>query len=126
MIKPSDFFIGVVDFFAILLPGAAFVYLFRPFLIDDVPIGWLPTTSTQSWVLFLVLAYIVGHLLHALGSQLLNDYVYQKFYLPKMRPYHARAAKLVDDSSLANDKDAVKTLLARVRLETKANPTGTS
>ena len=126
MIKPSDFFVGVVDFFAVLLPGAALVYLFRPFLTDDVPIDWLPSTSTQSWVLFLVLAYIVGHLLHALGSQLLDDYVYGKIYLPQIKPPHARAAKLVDDPSLANDKDAVKTLLARVRLETKANATGTN
>lgn len=127
MTKPSDFFVGVVDFFAILLPGAALVYLSRPFLIDDVPNDWLPTTSTQSWVLFLVLAYIVGHLLHELGSWLLDRYVYGKGYLPLIRPSHARAAKLVDDpSALGNDKDAVKTLLARVRLETKANTTGTN
>ena len=125
MTKPSDFFVGVVDFFAILLPGAAFVYLFRPFLTDDVPIDWLPTTSTQSWVLFLVLAYIVGHLLHALGSGLLDHRVYHDIYLPRKRPFHARAAELANDA-LAKDEHAMKTLLARVRLETKANSTGTN
>ena len=125
MTKPSDFFVGVVDFFAILLPGGALVYLLRPFLINNVPNDWLPTTSTQSWILFLVLAYIVGHLLHALGSFLLDDFVYQKFYLPRCKPSHARAAKLVGDA-LRNDEDAGKTLLARVRLNTKANSTGTS
>ncbi|HKY29418.1 MAG TPA: hypothetical protein VJM12_15875 [Pyrinomonadaceae bacterium] len=125
MIKPSDFFVGVVDFFAILLPGAALVFLFRPFLIDDVPNNWLPTTSTQSWVLFLVLSYIVGHLLHAMGSKLLDDYVYGPIYLRLFRPSHKRAAKL-DPHALENDEEAVKTLLARVRLKTDANKIGTN
>lgn len=125
MTKPSDFFVGVVDFFAILLPGGALVYFLRPFLIDNVPNDWLPTTSTQSWMLFLVLAYIVGHLLHALGSFLLDGYVYSKFYLPRFRPSHARAVRLTGDA-LRNDEDAVNTLLARVRLNTEANSTGTN
>lgn len=124
MTKPSDFFVGVIDFFAILLPGAALVYLFRPFLDTDVLNRWVPATSTQAWVVFLVLAYIVGHLLHALGSWLLDDYVYGKIYLPRYRPSHARAAG--DLSALANDNDAMKTLLARVRLKTEANSTGTN
>lgn len=127
MTKPSDFFIGVVDFFAVLLPGAALVYLFRPFLVTSTPKVWLPPTPTQAWVLFLVLAYIVGHLLHALGSWLLDDYVYGKIYLPRFKSSHAQAAKLTGDrSALGNDKDAAKTLLARVCLTTEANSTGTN
>ena len=127
MTKPSDFFIGVVDFFAVLLPGAALVYILQPVIVTGMHKAWLPATPTQGWVMFLVLAYITGHLLHALGSLLLDKYVYQKLYLPRFRSSHTKAAKLMDDpSALRNDEDAAKTLLARVRLTTKANATGTN
>lgn len=127
MTKPSDFFIGVVDFFAVLLPGAALVYLVQPLVVTGMPKAWLPVTSTQGWVMFLVLAYITGHLLHALGSWLLDKYVYQKLYLPRFRSSHAKAAKLTSHpSALREDEDAAKTLLARVCLTTKVNSTGTN
>jgi hypothetical protein len=76
MTKPSDFFIGVLDFFAVLLAGASLVYLLLPLMVIGTPTVWLPATPTQAWVMFLVLAYIAGHLLHALGSCLLHRYVY--------------------------------------------------
>jgi hypothetical protein len=127
MTKPSDFFIGIVDFFAILLPGAALAYLLQPLMVTGIPKVWLPGTLTEGWVMFFVLAYIAGHLLHALGSSLLDKYVYGKFYLPRFRSSHVQAAKLADDpSAFRKNEDAEKTLLARVRLTTKANSKGTS
>jgi hypothetical protein len=127
MTKPSDFFIGVVDFFAVLLPGAALVYLLQPLVVTDMPQAWLPAAPTQGWVMFLVLAYITGHLLHALGSWLLDKYVYQKLYLPRCRSSHAKASKLTGDHlALWEDEGAKKTLLARVCLTTNVNPTGTN
>ncbi len=127
MTKPSDFFIGLVDFFAVLLPGAVLIYLLQPLIVNGMPKAWLPITSTQGWVVFLVLAYITGHLLHALGSLLLDKYVYQKLYLRRFRSSHWKAAKLTGDTlALKKDEDAAKTLLARVCLTTKVNPTGTN
>ena len=127
MTKPSDFFIGVVDFFAVLLPGAALVYLLQPIMIATAPKVWLPTTPTQAWVMFLVLAYIAGHLLHALGSWLLDKYIYGKFYLPRFRSSHAQAAKLAKNpSALRKNTNAAETLLARVCLTTETNSTGTN
>jgi hypothetical protein len=127
MTKPSDFFIGVVDFFAVLLPGAALVYLLQPLVLTSAPKAWLPTAPTQAWVMFLVLAYIAGHLLHALGSWLLDKYIYGKLYLPRFRSSHARAAKLAKDpSALRKDTHAAETLLARVCLTTEIDSTGTN
>lgn len=129
MPKPSDFFIGVVDFFAILLPGASFIFLLLPFVVSSEISLWSPASSTQGWAMFLVLAYIVGHLLHALGSWLLDDYVYGKLYLPRWKAPHSRAAKLIakaDSAALHKDRAAVATLLARVYLTTDANPQGTN
>jgi hypothetical protein len=117
VVKPSDFFIGVSDFFAVLLPGASVLYLFQPLVLARLPIPWLPATPAQGWSLFIVLAYIAGHLLHAVGSWLLDDYVYDKFYVPRWRSSHWRAAKLIgkrDSFALSQDTKAAETLLARV------------
>ena len=129
MPKPSDFFVGVIDFFAVLLPGASLIYLLQPLIVTSAVTPWLPASPTQGWVVFLVLAYIAGHLLHAIGSGLLDDYVYGAFYLPRCRPSHSRAAKLIrqaDAASLRKDTEAASTLLARVHLTTNVNPQGTN
>lgn len=129
MTKPSDFFVGVIDFFAVLLPGASLVYLLQPLIVTGTATPWLPATPTQGWVVFLVLAYIAGHLLHAIGSWLLDDYVYGKFYIPRWRSSHSRAAKWIqqaDSNGLRGDSEAAATLLARVYLTTKVNAHGTN
>jgi hypothetical protein len=96
-------------------------------LVTHMPEAWLPARAAQGWVILLVLAYITGHLLHALGSWLLDEFVYGRLYLPRLRPSHAKAARLTKDpSALRKDKDAANTLLARVRLTTMVNSTGTN
>lgn len=127
--KPSDFFVGVTDFFAVLLPGASVLYLFRPLILTRTPMPWLPATPAQGWALFLVLAYIVGHLLHAIGSWLLDNYVYGKLYVPRWRSSHWRAAKWIrepDSFALSKDTRATETLLARVYFTKRVNPHGTN
>ncbi len=143
MAKPADFFIGVVDFFAVLLPGAVLVYLLQPRVVAGIPSSWLPAAPAQGWVAFLVLAYIAGHLLHAIGSWLLDPYVYGKLYLPRWRSSHVRAASLISKiasadrrgdkqtaatlmTGLREDGNAAETLLARVYLTTEANAQGTN
>lgn len=81
--KPSDFFLGVVDLFAILLPGALLTILVRAFLtnggrFDDL-ICHMPKEGVADWALFLVESYILGHFIFALGSFLL-DGVYDVTY----------------------------------------------
>jgi hypothetical protein len=129
MPKPSDFFIGVLEFFAILLPGACLTYLIQPFIIKSAPVSWLPSDKTQGWIVFLVLAYVAGHLMHAVGSWILDDYVYGRFYVPRWRSAHSRAAKWAnkhDSSNLRKDSKAAQTLLARVYFTNKVNPEGTN
>jgi hypothetical protein len=127
--KPSDFFVGVIDFFAVLLPGASLVYLLQPLIVTGLPRAWLPATPEQAWVVFLVLAYIAGHVLHAIGSWLLDDYIYGKFYVPRWKSSHSRAAKWIrqaDSCGLRGDTESAATLLARVYLTTRVNPQGTN
>jgi hypothetical protein len=127
--KPSDFFVGVTEFFAVLLPGASVLYLLRPVVLTRTPKPWLPATPAEGWAVFLVLAYIAGHLLHATGSWLFDHYIYGKLYVPRWRSPHSRAAKWIregNSSGLHKDTEAAATLLARVYLTNRANPQGTN
>ena len=71
--KPGDFFLGIVDFLGVLVPGAVLVYL------EDEPLARIFGTSPvhANWLVFAVAAYFLGHLLlasteilHRLGKRL--------------------------------------------------------
>ena len=84
--KPQDFFLGIVEFFAILLPGATLVGLFLgPSRQVLLAAGLFPYDAT-GWVAFALAAYLAGHLLHAVSSYL--DPAYDALYA---RPRRARA-----------------------------------
>lgn len=70
MPKPSDFFIGIVDFFAILLPGAIATAILAPKFGKLVlgPLITVPGTAAGNWVAFLICAYFLGHIIFLLGS----------------------------------------------------------
>lgn len=76
--KPSDFFLGVVNFLGVLVPGAVFLFL----LLRHLPAqAWL---QRPNWTAFAVAAYILGCLLLA-ASEILNltvDWLTKRF-LPK-------------------------------------------
>jgi hypothetical protein len=87
-IKPGDLFVGVADFFAVLLPGAILCFLvadeareFAPNLLE----AGRADDKVVRWVMFVACAYIVGHFIHAVGS-LLDDTLYKN----GLRPVIAR------------------------------------
>jgi len=90
--KPTDFLSVVFQFFAILLPGAALVYLVQPWTAPLVPLGLRPQDSTSRGIVFAVLAYVVGHMLHAFAG--LFDKLYDKLYLRHHAPDHYNATNL--------------------------------
>jgi hypothetical protein len=94
--KPSDFFVGVVDLFAVLLPGAALtLFLERALsqskllteLLNDLPGG------VARWAVFLVASYILGHFIFAVGSFFLDDLYdvsYKKWFERRKKVYDLR------------------------------------
>ncbi len=70
MPKPSEFFVGVLDFFAILLPGAIATAILSqrlgPFIIG--PLIPSPASEAAGWTAFLICAYFLGHLIFLVGS----------------------------------------------------------
>ena len=68
--KPSEFYVGVLDFFAILLPGAIATAILIPRYGDLIvgPLILALTNDTAKWVAFIICAYFTGHLIFLLGS----------------------------------------------------------
>jgi ADP-ribose pyrophosphatase YjhB (NUDIX family) len=75
--EPQKFFVGLMEFFSILLPGALLTYLLK----DDLGRRFLGQSNydklggAEGWVVFLFSSYLLGHFLFLIGS-LLDDYVY--------------------------------------------------
>jgi hypothetical protein len=70
-LEPQKFFIGLMGFFSILLPGALLTYL----LMGDVgPVVLGDRSATldgaEAWTVFLFASYLLGHLIFLLGSWL--------------------------------------------------------
>lgn len=74
--KPGEFFVGVTDFFSIVLPGAGitFIALFWAGQIevpaDHVLHGLLSLSGTPAWAAFAVVAYALGHIVASAGALL--------------------------------------------------------
>jgi hypothetical protein len=68
--KPGDFFLGVIDFFGILVPGIALLALQGSTLTHLAAIPMPPHENWWDWVPALVAAYVIGHFLLALGVPL--------------------------------------------------------
>jgi len=80
--KPGDFLLGVLDFFAILLPGAmatwlAIQYIPDPVLRDALRLGIENPGTLSPWVTtgaFLLASYVLGHFVFMAGSKLDSSY----------------------------------------------------
>ena len=72
--EPQKLFIGVIDFFAILMPGALLAYIVKIYA-PEAPWRTLSPAGLQSeagWVLFLFISYLLGHFLFLIGAFLLD------------------------------------------------------
>lgn len=85
MPKPSDFFVGVIDLFAVLLPGAALllvVVVGMALPSEAAPRSLWPTLTDDpgvKWMVLFLASYLLGHVLAAVGGWIL-DPVYDRYY----------------------------------------------
>jgi hypothetical protein len=81
MNKPGDLMIGILDFFAVLLPGAIATWLLSPHLPDDLrrslQVGSGEDASIVPWIVYLLTSYALGHFVFMGGSRL--DPVYDRW-----------------------------------------------
>jgi hypothetical protein len=107
--KASELYLGIVDLFAVILPGAIIALIIEKGFSLDSQYEWLK--GTQGWAIFLAASYIIGHFISALGG-LLFDRIYDTGYKisKKQRGYfriRSRARDLVQSllKSLYSEKD---------------------
>ncbi|WP_300452428.1 NUDIX domain-containing protein [Accumulibacter sp.] len=78
---PQKFFIGLMDFFSILLPGALLTWLLMgevgPVVLGD---RYAKLDGAQAWAAFLFTSYLFGHLIFLLGSWLDEFYDWARRY----------------------------------------------
>jgi len=70
--EPQKFFVGLMDFFSIILPGALLTFLLRG---EVAQTDWLAQRlpsldGAKGWVAFLVASYLLGHFAFLLGAWL--------------------------------------------------------
>ncbi len=106
MPKPNELYLGVLDFFAIILPGAIAAALLERALGGAVLGLWVtvPKSEAGQWAAFLVIAYLLGHLIFLTGSYL--DLLYGGLTERLKQPQYAQgwwsvAAKPVGKNELA-------------------------
>jgi hypothetical protein len=111
-VKPSDFHVGVIDLFAILLPGC-FLTLFLVQAIDldalmgsgDQPFPGLDVTGR--WIAFLLASYTVGHFVFLIASRLDRIYDrYRRWLWPDEQRPESRIAVELKNHALASEGDA--------------------
>lgn len=116
--NPANFYLGVVELFAILLPGAilTFVVYWSPFLSvlfggDELSSRPLPDNLVIRVIGFAVVSYVVGHFLAALGYFVMEPLF--GYYYASGRP---GAVRLLAVAEQAYDKinDIVKVGDSRV------------
>jgi hypothetical protein len=79
--KPNNFYVGLVDFFSILLPGALLAFLCLPIAHQESAKVFQPVLQgTEAWVAFTFAAYLLGQLISLVGATFM-DWLYDQTYL---------------------------------------------
>ncbi len=121
--KASEFFIGVVDLFAILLPGAILAFVVAQCLpwLSTPKVARMLTPPFVAYACFGVAAYVTGHFLSALGS-IVMDHVYDRWYKKrfgrKLAARRVRAKAQLDRVlHILSDDNALDWTLAVLRVQ---------
>lgn len=92
--KAMDLYLGVVDLFGTILPGALLTYIAARLWGSGLGIPGDWPKETSGWVEFVVISYIAGHVVHAFGSMILDpiyDYTYKLWNTRKYVRIRVRA-----------------------------------
>jgi len=70
--KPNDVFVGVIDFFGILVPGSVLLLLHGDLIVGQLGLSCRPDDKVFFWVSFFVGSLLLGHFLTGISVLLLN------------------------------------------------------
>jgi hypothetical protein len=116
--KPSDLFVGVIDFFGILVPGAVLVFLHGEQIFGLLGIHRAPDDKIFYWTSFVIVSFLLGHFLTSLGVLLLN-WVYG-LAIGSVDRYYKEAEPEISLPAPKHRKDAFHRAYAFIRLNCPA------
>jgi hypothetical protein len=116
--KPSDLFVGVIDFFGILVPGAVLVFLHGDQIFDLLGMHRAPDDKIFYWTSFVIVSFLLGHFLTSLGVLLLN-WVYG-LPIGSLDRYYKEAEPEISLAEPKTRKDAFHRAYAFIRLNCPA------
>jgi len=97
--EPAKFFIGLVDFFAILMPGALLAYLGKDWAAMRLQgQACFPLEGVEAGTVFLFASYLLGHFIFLIGA-LLDDWVYDPL---RKLTYWGQIERLADGKPLSS------------------------
>ena len=109
--KPSEFLISVSELVSILLPGALAAFILLPSFMQVAAAHRLPSLEgAAGWVAFVLLAYLMGHLIFLLGAWLDKPYdLLRQRLRPREKDSAYLAATAVAGAMLKNAQTATNT-----------------
>jgi len=117
--KPN---VGLVDFFAVLLPGALLAFLLKRWtcsLFNGTILPQIRPESTEGWVAFVFAAYLLGQFTYLVGATFM-DWLYDHTYMLYMKWWKGDALWTEATERIADKKrgmaDKLKWIRAYVRL----------
>jgi 8-oxo-dGTP pyrophosphatase MutT (NUDIX family) len=98
-LDPQKVFVGLVDFFSVLMPGGFLSYLARPWIASHILRGsQIQWNVTEGWMVFLFCSYLLGHFIFLLGS-MLDQFVYDPF---RRLAYWGQIERLANGKNLSS------------------------
>lgn len=92
-LKPGDFFFGLFEFLAYIVPGMILFATLPEVLRWKAPGFFLILNNSQvtavGWVVFILVSYIFGHFIHHISALILNPVYNATYYKKKKSKHHA-------------------------------------
>lgn len=122
-VKPGDFFFGLVEFLAFIVPGMILFATIPEIIFPNIPDFLIiikdKDVTPFGWVTFILLSYVYGHFIHHFCALLLNP-VYKLTYFKKKKRKHALFFESVESSikeEFPVHTDLLQTASAYVRIK---------
>jgi hypothetical protein len=115
--KPGDFFIGVIDFFGILVPGAILFSLHGKPLVELLGLPF-PQDQAGLWAAFAVGSYVVGNFLFCIGAPL--NRLLQLYHREDKDSFYSEVKSVIGLPVRKNRTDAFYRAYSLVRIKSSS------